>query len=215
LSELVGVYPTLLYAFLTVLELTFLSAFASLVLGTLSAALRVSPIPPLRWAVAFYVRIVRNTPLTIIFFIFVFGFPQIGITFSFFTFAFLALTFYETTFVAETVRAGIQSIPIGQIEAARSIGLTFPQVLAYVVLPQAVRSVIPPLASLFIALMKNTSIASAFGVAEAIGIMTNLVNVHSTIVLSIMGSTAIAYLFLALTFGRFFAWLERKAEIAR
>jgi glutamate transport system permease protein len=77
------------------------------------------------------------------------------------------------------------------------------------------RSVVPPLASVFIALFKNTSIASAFGVAEAIGTMTNMVNVHSTIVLGVMGATAIIYIAFALIFGRAFAWLERKALIVR
>ncbi|MBS0223232.1 MAG: amino acid ABC transporter permease [Proteobacteria bacterium] len=210
-----GVISTLLRAFVTTLELTFLSAILSLVVGILAAAMRVSPVPPLRWAVSVYVRLVRNTPLTIVFFITVFGLPQVGVNFSFFSFALLALTLYTATFVAETVRAGIQAIPIGQIEAARSIGLTFTQVLAYVVLPQAVRSVVPPLASTFIALFKNSSIASAFGVAEAISVMTNMVNVHSTIVLSIMGATAAIYVALALLFGRAFTWLERKALIAR
>jgi glutamate transport system permease protein len=210
-----GAIPTLLHAFVTTLELTFLSALSSLVVGIIAAAMRVSPVPPLRWAVSTYVRLVRNTPLTIVFFITVFGLPQVGIKFSFFAFALMALTLYTATFVAETVRAGIQAIPIGQIEAARSIGLTFTQVLAYVVLPQAIRSVVPPLASTFIALFKNTSIASAFGVAEAIGVMTNMVNVHSTIVLLVMGATAAIYVALALIFGRAFAWVERKALIVR
>jgi glutamate transport system permease protein len=205
----------LLWAFVTTLELTFLSALASLVLGIVAAGMRVSPVPPLRWAIAAYVQLVRNTPLTIVFFITVFGLPQVGIRVSFFSFALLTLTLYTTTFVAETLRAGIQTIPIGQIEAARSIGLTFIQVLAYVVLPQALRSVVPPLASTFIALFKNTSIASAFGVAEAIGTMTNMVNVHSTMVLWVMGVTAGIYLALALLFGRAFTWLERKALIVR
>jgi glutamate transport system permease protein len=210
-----GVIPTLLDAFVTTLELTFLSALASLAVGIAVAAMRVSPVPPLRWTASVYVRLVRNTPITIVFFITVFGLPQVGIKFSFFWFALMALTLYTATFVAETLRAGIQAIPIGQIEAARSIGLTFIQVLAYVVLPQALRSVVPPLASTFIALFKNTSVASAFGVAEAIGVMTNMVNVHSTIVLSVMGATAAIYVALALAFGRVFAWLERKALIVR
>ena len=90
-----------------------------------------------------------------------------------------------------------------------------PGVLAYVVLPQALRSVVPPLASTFIALFKNSSIASAFGVAEAISVMTNMVNVHSTIVLWVMGATAAIYVALALIFGRAFTWLERKALIVR
>lgn len=215
MNELVGALPTLLHAFVTTLELTFLSALASLVVGVIAAVMRVSPVPPLRWVVSVYVRFVRNTPLTIVFFITVFGLPQVGIKFSFFAFALLALTLYTATFVAETLRAGIQAIPIGQIEAARATGLTFIQVLRYVVLPQALRSVVPPLASIFIALFKNTSIASAFGVAEAIGTMTNMVNVHSTIVLGVMGATAIIYIAFALLFGRAFAWLERKALIVR
>lgn len=215
MNELVGALPTLLHAFVTTLELTFLAAIASLFVGIIAAAMRVSPVPPLRWVVSVYVRFVRNTPLTIVFFITVFGLPQVGVNFSFFAFALLALTLYTATFVAETLRAGIQAIPIGQIEAARATGLTFIQVLRYVVLPQALRSVVPPLASIFIALFKNTSIASAFGVAEAIGTMTNMVNVHSTIVLWIMGATALIYIAFALLFGRAFAWLERKALIIR
>lgn len=215
MNELIGALPILLHAFVTTLELTFLSALASLIVGIIAVAMRVSPVPPLRSLVSVYVRFVRNTPLTIVFFIIVFGLPPVGVSFSFFTFALLALTLYTATFVAETLRAGIQAIPIGQIEAARSIGLTFIQILAYVVLPQALRSVVPPLASIFIALFKNTSIASAFGVAETISTMTNMVNVHSTIVLWVMGATAIIYIAFALLFGRAFAWLERKALIVR
>jgi len=215
LNELFAALPTLLHAFVTTLELTFLSALASLVVGLVAAVMRVSPVPPLRWVASIYIRFVRNTPLTIVFFIIVFGLPQVGIQFSFFFFALSALTLYTATFVAETLRAGIQAIPIGQIEAARATGLTFVQILAYVVLPQALRSVVPPLASIFIALFKNSSIASAFGVAEAIGTMTNMVNVHSTIVLWVMGATAIIYIAFALIFGRAFAWLEQKALIVR
>ena len=215
MNELFAALPTLLHAFVTTLELTFLSALASLVVGLVAAVMRVSPVPPLRWVASIYIRFVRNTPLTIVFFIIVFGLPQVGIQFSFFFFALSALTLYTATFVAETLRAGIQAIPIGQIEAARATGLTFVQILAYVVLPQALRSVVPPLASIFIALFKNSSIASAFGVAEAIGTMTNMVNVHSTIVLWVMGATAIIYIAFALIFGRAFAWLEQKALIVR
>jgi glutamate transport system permease protein len=215
LSELISLSPTLLSAFSVTLQLTLLSALASLLVGTVTATMYVSPVPPLRWVAMTYIRLVRNTPLTIVFFFTVFGLPQVGISLSFFAFALLALTIYTATFVAEMVRAGIQSIPVGQIEAARSIGMTFSQALVYVVLPQAIRSVVPPLAGLFIALLKNTSIASAFGIAEAIGVMTNLVSVHSAAVLGIMGVTAMVYLVLALTLGRVFAVLERKVAIVR
>lgn len=207
----------LLRAFATTLELTLLAAAGALLVGTLVAALRVSPIPPLRWAAAAYVRLVRNTPLTVVFFMVSFGLPELNISLpgSFFTFAVVALTVYTATFVAEAIRSGINAVPVGQAEAARSIGLTFPQTLRIVVLPQALRTIIPPLASLFIALLKNSSIASAFAVTEAIGGMTVLINQHGSQVLWIIAATAVGYVILALIFGRLFAWAERKAVIAR
>lgn len=215
MSEFLTIIPVMADAFLVTLKLAALSAVLSLALGMVAASMSISPIPPLRWLSALYIRFVRNTPITIVFFLVVFGLPQVGIRFSFFAFALLALTLYTGTFVAETIRAGILSIPVGQIEAARSIGLTFSQVLRYVVLPQALRSVLPPLASVFIALLKNTSVASAFGLAEAVGAMTNLVNVHSTVVLEIMAFTCAVYIVLALVLGRVFARLERKMAIVR
>lgn len=205
----------LLQAFARTLELTLLSAVGALILGTLIAAMRVSPVPPLRWAAATYVRLVRNTPLTVVFFIVVFGLPEVDITLPFFAFAVTALTVYTASFVAEAVRSGINAVPVGQAEAARSIGLTFPQTLRVVVLPQALRTVVPPLASLFIALLKNTSIASAFAVTEALGGMRVLISQQASAVMAFFIATAVGYVVLALLFGQLFAWLERKAAIAR
>lgn len=205
----------LLQAFARTLELTLLAAVGALILGTLIAAMRVSPVPPLRWAAATYVRLVRNTPLTVVFFIVVFGLPEVDITLSFFAFAVTALTVYTASFVAEAVRSGINAVPVGQAEAARSIGLTFPQTLRVVVLPQALRTVVPPLASLFIALLKNTSIASAFAVTEALGGMRVLISQQASAVMAFFIATAVGYVVLALLFGQLFAWLERKAAIAR
>ena len=138
--------------------------------------MRVCPIPPLRWAGAAYVTIVRNTPLTLVFVFSTFGLPRLDIRFSFFVFAVIALTVYTSAFVCEAVRSGINSSPPGEIEAARSIGLPFRQTLGLVVLPQAFRAVIPLLSNVFIALTKNTSIAVAFSVAEATSILRRLQN---------------------------------------
>lgn len=205
----------LLRAFGRTIELTLLSAMGALILGTLIAAMRVSPIPPLRWAAATYVRLVRNTPLTVVFFIVVFGLPEVDIVLPFFFFAIIALTTYTASFVAEAVRSGINAVPVGQAEAARSVGLTFPQTLRIVVLPQALRTVVPPLASLFIALLKNTSIASAFAVTEALGGMRTLISAQASAVMAFFLATAVGYVVLALLSGQLFAWLERKAAIAR
>lgn len=207
--------PTILRAFGITLRLFVVAGIASLVLGIITAAMRVSPLPPLRWVAAAYVSLVRNTPLTAVFFVVVFGLPQVNIHFEFFTFAIIALSGYTATFVAETLRSGIQAIPRGQLEAARSIGMTFPKLMIHIVMPQAARTVVAPMASVLIALFKNTSIASAFGVVEAISTMTSLVNVHSSEVLSIMFAIALGYIVIALALGRIFARLERKVAIAR
>jgi glutamate transport system permease protein len=135
-------------------QLTALSFLFAFVIGTFVAAMRVSPVPPLRWAGTVYIELVRNTPLLVLMFIFFFGFPSIGIKFeSKFVSAIIVLSAYTGTFVGETVRSGINALSKGQAEAARSIGLTFPQVMGIIVLPQALRTVVAPLGGIFIALL--------------------------------------------------------------
>lgn len=141
--------------------------------------------------------------------------PQLGLNISFFSFAILSLSLYTATFVAETLRSGIQTIPRGQFEAARSIGMSFGQILRHIVLPQSLRTVVAPLTSVLIALLKNTSIASAFGVTEAIGTMTNLINSHSNAVLEIMFLTGGYFVALSVLLGQLLAIVEKKAAITR
>lgn len=202
-------------AFRTTISLTLLAAMGALILGTLIAGMRVSPVPPLRWAGALYVQAVRNTPLTLVLFFCAFGLPELDIIISFYQFALLGLTVYTSAFVAEAVRAGINSVPPGQAEAARSLGMTFPQTLGTVVLPQAVRSVVPPLGSIFIALLKNTSIAYTVGVFEATQATNRLINDFGSSVLLILLTSAAIYLALALLASFFFGWVERRVAIVR
>lgn len=151
------------------------SAVFALALGTLIGAMRVSPVPPMRWVGTGYVNLVRNTPLTLIMFFFAFGYPKLGLpNVSYTTLAIFALSLYTATYVAETLRSGINTVPVGQAEAARAIGLTFGQNMSFVLLPQAFRAVIPPMMSVFIALLKNTTVAAGFSVAEAGAIRANL-----------------------------------------
>jgi glutamate transport system permease protein len=201
--------------FRTTVSLTLLAAIGALILGTLIAAMRVSPVPPLRWAGAGYVRLVRNTPLTVVFFLVVFGLPEVDVTLSFFRFAVLALTVYTAAFVAEAVRSGINSVPAGQAEASRSIGMTFSQTLRLVVLPQAFANIVPPLASVFIALLKNTSIASAFFIFEGVQAMNQLITKFGNSVLPIIAATAVGYLVLALLSAFLFGLLERAVSAGR
>jgi len=152
------------------------SGALALVLGTLIAIARVSPVPILRRVAATYVTFFRNTPLLVLLLITYYGLPEIGIIWSFFTLVTLAMGTYTASFVAEALRSGVNSVSMGQAEAARAIGLPFTQTMTQVVLPQSFRAVVPPLASVFIALAKNTSLAAAFGVLEATFRMRGLLN---------------------------------------
>ena len=153
--------------FWATIELFLIAAVGSVVLGTLLAGMRVSPIPALRAFGTSYVLLLRNTPLTLVFALLVFAVPKLNVNIDYFPSACLALTAYTSAFVCEVLRSGINTVAVGQAEAARALGMTFSQVLTSVVLPQAFRSIVPPMMSVLIAMLKNTTIAAGFSVAEA------------------------------------------------
>lgn len=162
-------------AFLGTIRLFVVAAIGSLILGLLIAALRVSPVPALRAFGTLYVNILRNTPLTLVLFFFAFAYPRLGLVdLSFFSLAATGLTLYTAAFVCEVIRSGVNTVPVGQAEASRALGFTFVQTLSQVVLPQAVRAVVPPMTNIQIALLKNTTIAAGFSVVEAGGIYASL-----------------------------------------
>lgn len=168
ISVLVDNLGLFLQGFLTTIQLFLIAGVCSLVCGTVLAAFRVASIPQLRMIGTGYVNTVRSTPLTLVFAFLVFGAPKMGIQLpSFFWSAVIALSLYTSAFVCEVVRSGINTVPTGQAEAARSVGMSYPQVVGIVVLPQAFRSIVPPLMSVTIALLKNTTIAAGFSVTEA------------------------------------------------
>jgi glutamate transport system permease protein len=213
-------------AFWTTIQLTVLSAIAALILGTVLAAFRLSPVPMLNWIGTAYVNVVRNTPLTLILLFCAFGLAQtLGITLvdrnsptsiedSNFRLAVLGLSVYTAAFVCETVRSGVNTVPLGQAEAARSLGLTFGQNLRIILLPQAFRAVIAPLGSVLIALTKNTTIASAIGVAEAALLMKTMVENEAALLL-ISGIFAAGFVILTLPMGLFFGWLGKRWAVTR
>jgi glutamate transport system permease protein len=213
-------------AFWTTIQLTVYSAVGALILGTVLAAMRLSPVPMLNWIGTGYVNVVRNTPLTLIILFCSFGLSQtLGITLvdrnsptsivdSNFRLAVLGLTVYTAAFVCETVRSGVNTVPLGQAEAARSLGLTFGQNMRIVLLPQAFRAVISPLGSVLIALTKNTTIASAIGVAEAALLMKEMVENEAALLL-ISGIFAAGFVILTLPLGLFFGWMSKRLAVAR
>ena len=213
-----GVVLDNLDQFLTGMRATVVLTLASFaiaaVLGLLAAGFRVSPVPPLRVAGAFYVNIVRNTPLAVLFVLFYFGLTKVGLVYEPFVTAIIVLSLYTGTFVAETVRAGINSVARGQGEAARSLGMTFPQLLTVVVLPQAVRTVVQPLGSIFIALIKNSALATIISVSN-LGKTADALATQTAEYVPIYLGTAVAYLLLTLPSGQAVGWLERKVAIRR
>jgi glutamate transport system permease protein len=196
-------------AFLTTLSLAVVSGVCALVLGTALAAMRVSPVPPLRGLATFYVEVFRNTPLTVVFFFLAFGIVQIDLQFpSRFLTAVAALSLYTAAFVCEALRSGINSVPPGQAEAARALGLTFGQSLRDIVLPQAFRTVVPPLGNVWIALAKNTSIAAGFAVTDLTAALQRLANANADQLLLVFAAVAAGYLVITLPS----AWLIRVVE---
>jgi glutamate transport system permease protein len=213
-------------AFWTTIQLTVFSAIGALVLGTLLAAMRLAPVPMLNWIGTAYVNVVRNTPLTLIILFCSFGLAQtLGITLvdsksltsiedSNFRLAVLGFTVYTASFVCETVRSGVNTVPLGQAEAARSLGLTFGQNMRIILLPQAFRAVISPLGSVLIALTKNTTIASAIGVAEAALLMKEMIENEAALIY-IGGIFMAGFVILTLPMGLFFGWLGQRLAVVR
>ncbi|MEU7629206.1 amino acid ABC transporter permease [Nocardia sp. NPDC049220] len=224
--DLISRYDTnILEAFWVTIELTVLSAIGALILGTIVAGLRVSPVPVARWVGTVYVTIFRNTPLTLIIVFMSLGlYTTMGwrlagegpdsLERNNFRFAVIGLSIYTAAFVCESLRSGINTVPMGQSEAGRSLGFGFVQNLRLIVLPQAFRSVIAPLGSVLIALTKNSTIASAIGVAEAATLMAEM-NETEAAVLAIGAIFALGFVILTLPTGLFFGWLAKRYEVAR
>jgi glutamate transport system permease protein len=225
-TELLSEYDVLA-AFWMTIKLTFFSAIGSLVIGTVIAVLRVSPVTVLRSFGTAYVTLVRNTPLTLIVFFCAFGIsntlgvalvPRDSPTFivdNNFRFAVVALAVYHAAFVAEALRSGINTVPQGQAEAARAIGLSFMPTITTIVLPQAFRGAIAPLGNTMIALTKNTTVAATIGVAEAAYTMRAMLEFSSSLLFPIFFLMAAGFVILTLPLGLLFTTLSRRLAVQR
>jgi glutamate transport system permease protein len=215
-SVLIDNLPLLLRGFWMTLVLSVLGGIGALVLGTMLAALRVSPSAPLRGLGYFYVELLRNTPLTVVFFFMAFGLPQLDLALpNFFLAGLLALVLYTAAFVCEAIRSGINTVPAGQAEAARAIGMTFRQTLTMIILPQAGRAVIAPLGSIFIALSKNATIVGTIGLAESSNAMKDLINANGNAVFSIFLVFAGTFAVVLIPTGYGFGWLANRMAVKR
>ena len=167
MDTLIDNFDLIVDGFVETIKLLLASGLLAMVLGTIVGVARLSPVPVMRGAATAYVTVFRNTPLLMLILLTYYGLPELGINFGFFWMITMAMGVYTASFVAEAIRSGVNGVALGQAEAARSIGMPFTLTMTQVILPQAFRLVVPPLASVFIALTKNTSLASGFGIAEA------------------------------------------------
>ncbi|WP_235915374.1 amino acid ABC transporter permease [Puerhibacterium puerhi] len=210
-------------AFWTNIQLTFFGALLALVVGTVLAVMRISPLPSLAWAGGAYVNIVRNTPLTVIMTFLVLGaWTQLGLslstnfTWNFFWFGVVGLGFYHASFVCEAIRAGVNTVPVGQAEAARAIGLPFLSAARLVILPQAFRGAIAPLGNTLIALLKNSTVAAAASVTwETSSVMKTMIEFQPNYIWEIFLTFAIGYVILVIPIGLLTTWMSNRLAVKR
>ncbi|HVK36620.1 MAG TPA: amino acid ABC transporter permease [Microlunatus sp.] len=214
-------------AFWMTIKLTFFGAIGAFIIGTVIAIMRVSPVKVFQTFGLAYVTLVRNTPLTLLVFGCAFGLaitlqinlaPENSPTFivdNNFRWGVVALAIYHAAFVAEAIRSGINTVPQGQAEAARAIGLPFLPTITTIVLPQAFRGAIAPLGNTLIALTKNTTVLATIGVAEPALMMRNMFEFNISLLYAIFIIVAAGFVILTLPMGLFFTWWSRKLAVQR
>ncbi|MDF7664929.1 ABC transporter permease subunit [Bifidobacterium sp. ESL0745] len=210
-------------AFLVNIELTLWSALFSLLLGVVLLMMRISPISSLRTVAGAYVEFFKNMPLTIIMVFMVLGaFAQLKLTFSstfatnFFWLAVTGLSLYTAAFVCESLRSGINTVPLGQAEAARALGLSFMQSATQIILPQAFRGSVAPLGNTLIALLKNSTVAAAASVAtETSSLMSEMIEFHANSIVAIFLIFAFGYVILIIPIGALTTFLSNKLAVRR
>lgn len=213
-GALVDNWRLLLTGYRNTVVLVAIAFVACLAIGTALAVLRLAPLPFVPGLARAEVELFRNTPLLIQMQLFWFGLGSIGIRLSPFVAAALALSLYTGAFVSEAVRAGVLTVGPGQMEAARSIGLTWPRAMRFVVLPQAFRAVVPPIGNLLIAMIKNSAIASAIAYGELL-YQSEIVNGRTFRTFEVFTGVLVGYLSLTLPTGAAVRRLERKVAIRR
>lgn len=214
-------------AFWMTIKLTVLGSIGALIIGTVVAIMRVSPVKVFQHFGTAYVTLIRNTPLTLVVFFVFFGLSitlQINlapadsptsIVDNAFRWGVIALAVYHASFVAEAIRSGINTVPQGQAEAARAIGLPFLPTVTTIILPQAFRGAIAPLGNTLIALTKNTTVLATIGVAEPALMMRSMLEFNPSLLLAIFFIMAAGFVILTLPVGVFFTWWSRKLAVQR
>lgn len=207
--------PLFLEGLLGTLKLLGLSGVGAFLLGMVIASMRISPVPALRIFATVYTEVLRNIPLLLTLFFCAYVLPYLQVKIDFFTLAVIGLTAYTSPFIAEAIRSGFNGVPVGQAEAARSIGMRFGQTVSLVILPQAIRMVIPPLINVFIALTKNTSVAGAFFVFELFKAANTATRDFGNAVVPLLLFVALLYLMITVPLGLIAGAIEKRVAVLR
>lgn len=215
MEAIISNFGYVLEGFGTTLLLLIYGGIGASIIGMLVAFMRISPIGALRVTATAYTELVRNTPLTLVFFLIIIVLPVLQLGVPSFTGAIIALSVYTSPFVAEALRSGINGVPLGQAEAARSLGLNFSQTVFSIIMPQALRMVVPPLINVFIALAKNSSVASGFRVVELVAVSKVLANQNGDQVIPLLIGIALFYLVITIPLGLVAGYIERKVAVLR
>ncbi|MEC0178775.1 amino acid ABC transporter permease [Paenibacillus favisporus] len=199
--------------FIHTIEASVFALIGSFVLGVIIAVMRISPIRALNVIGTVYVEFIRNIPLLLVVFFFFLGIPSLGLPLDGFTSGTLGLMVYTASFIAEAIRAGIQSVPTGQTEAARATGLSYTQTMLHIVLPQAIKIVLPAIGNQFINLVKNSSILA---VVTGMDLMyyADLINSDTFLPLTVYTIVAVFYLVLTLPLSFAVHYMERRFRSA-
>ena len=207
---IVNSFPLLLLGAVITVKITAMSVALGIVIGLFAGIARICRVRPLRFLAAVYVDFFRGTPLLVQIFLFYFAVPVItGQRIDPYVAAVGSCGINSGAYVAEIVRAGIQSIDEGQMEAGRSLGMTWAQTMRYIIVPQAIKRVIPPLGNEFIALLKDSSLVSVIGFEELTR-RGQLIIAKTYGSLEIWFSVAIIYLVMTLSISRLVAYLEKR-----
>ena len=213
MNLVVNSFPLLLIGAGVTIQITVLSTAIGFVIGLVVGVARISHLRPLRLLAEVYVEFFRGTPLLVQIFLFYFALPVItGQRIDPFIAAISACGINSGAYVAEIFRAGSQSVDEGQMEAGRSLGMTWLQTMRYIIVPQAFKRVIPPLGNEFIAMLKDSSLVSVIGFEELTR-RGQLIIAKTYGSFEIWMSVAVIYLVMTLTISRFVAYLERRCRV--
>jgi len=191
------------------IEITAISVGIGVLIGIFGGIARVSKNPFLLVPSTIYVEVIRGTPLLAQLFIVYFGLPSLGINLPPFTAAVMAMGINSGAYVTEIFRGGIQSVEKGQMEAARSLGLSYFQAMRYVILPQALKRVLPPLGNEFIAMLKDSSLASTIAIAELMRVGREITS-RTFRSFEVLGVVALLYLAITLPLSLVVRYMERR-----